>query len=55
MEWDHETFHQALPLVPDGEISKGLWPYSRLVRCHTEEAPDQVSGVGASDDDDASL
>ena len=26
MKWDTETFHQAFPPVPVGEVSKGLWP-----------------------------
>jgi LmbE family N-acetylglucosaminyl deacetylase len=26
MKWDTEMFHQAIPPVPEGEVSKGLWP-----------------------------
>jgi LmbE family N-acetylglucosaminyl deacetylase len=26
MEWDTETFHQAIPPVPDGQVTQGLWP-----------------------------
>jgi LmbE family N-acetylglucosaminyl deacetylase len=26
MKWDIETFHQAIPPVPDGEVAQGLWP-----------------------------
>lgn len=25
MEWNSEMFHQAIPAVPDGEVTQGLW------------------------------
>ena len=26
MEWNTEMFHQAIPQVPDGQVTQGLWP-----------------------------